>query len=164
MGLFSFLPVIYYHFKYVVDDSSKKRVLTIFLLFPLVPTVLLIWFGYTLSAEIAQVIATVVGVLVGFSISSLMQLTSQVRKPEPDSHQDLVEKTRVHTMYALDFGIALLAATAFSHIILSSDMHVGKLVEIALTGSIFLGFGHFLLTLFLLPARLFTIGEKVDLD
>lgn len=163
MGLFSVLPIVIAHYRSLVSDSSRLRVMAIFFIIPIAVSVFLVGLGIEVSRLFVQVVVSALAVLIGFSINAMLLLIRQAKGETSDREAKLVKNTRNHTMYSTIVGlgflaIALLFFFPFPIKIVGSEY-------LSTIGSVFLYFGiiHYLLTLYLLPARLYAIAENIQL-
>lgn len=162
MGLFSITPIIREHFSSLVRDSSRRRTIVIFGIFPGLVGLLLSLGGVLLNKSFTQVVISILAILVGFSINALVLLMRNDREVEEGSkEEELMENTRNHTMYALILGLTILSYTAAIYLLQVSSITMNDGPSIAGSALFYAGLIHYVQTLYLLPARLYAIADEI---
>lgn len=164
MGLFSIFPIICEHYRSLVSDSSKIRTIFIFGIIPLTVSSLLILRGVNITNSLAEVLIPAVSVLIGFSINAMLLLIGRVSDGTTEREQKLIENTRNHTMYAVIIGLATLVLVVGFLVTSGRNM-----VPVDFSLRPFASFvlytllGHYIISLYLLPARFYAIAENVEI-
>ncbi|AHG00840.1 hypothetical protein HALLA_09700 [Halostagnicola larsenii XH-48] len=165
MGLFSILPIVREHYKSLVSDSSKKRAVIIFGVIPTAISIILILSGMNLTRDLAEVLIPAIAILIGFSINAMLLLIGRVSDEPTEREEKLVKNTRNHTMYAVILGLATLVIVL---VFLISSKNKLAPVDLPLrTMASFLIYfliGHYIISLYLLPARFYAIAENINID
>ncbi|WP_440769354.1 hypothetical protein [Natronorubrum sp. DTA28] len=118
-----------------------------------------------LTNSLAEVLIPAISVLIGFSINAMLLLIGRVSDETTDREEKLIKNTRNHTMYAVIIGLATLVLVV-GFLVTSGE----TLIPIDLPFRTFTSFilysliGHYIISLYLLPARFYAIAENVEID
>jgi ABC-type transport system involved in cytochrome c biogenesis permease subunit len=156
MGLFSIKQIVCKHYTSVKGDSSAKRFSAIFFLFPAAVSVGMVLLGFTVSKDTIQLLVPALSVLIGFSINSLALLASQDRTGPPNA---LADNIRNLASYALIIGIVLLVFTIILSLAFSNSYLEEQALVTAVSAIVYFVVGHYVLTLLLIPSRLYVTVE-----
>lgn len=161
MGLFSIRKIVRVHYSTIIDESNTKRkVFFVFLGVPVIIAFLAMLFSVGATTNLMMAVVSMLAILIGFSINAVFLLMSGgSENPTPDE-KELFENTRNITLYSIIVGLfSLVLAGLVLTGISNNVLLAGDKLLILLSGILFFLLVHYVITLFLLPARLYVIVE-----
>lgn len=163
--MYSIIAIVKEHCKSLRSDLNPEWKIWIHtVIIPMIVGASLLPLGFEATSGFISVLVPMLSILVGFSINSVVMLVGQ---PEGDEYEndykqgqleELVLQTRSHTLYAIVFGLGLLAICGVFYLHFQSN-DPGQLVTQVLSFILFTALAHYLLTLYLLPGRIYSIVE-----
>lgn len=161
MGIFSIRSVIRVHIDELIEDSSATYSFIVFLLLPVIISLILVIIGIHVTQQFLAVLISALAVLIGFTINAVVLL---MRYRADDTNEDLrklVRQTRVHAHYLMVLGFFILSYIIVYYLIFTAGFTVGiPLIAESISFLTYFLMAHFLLTLLLIPARLYVVVEN----
>lgn len=162
MGLYSIRPIISAHYQTVISESnSKLKVWGVFIFLPIVFAVISgVVFNVSITSGVVVTIISILAILIGFSINAVFLLIDHAKDDPSELEQELLENTRNITLYAIIFGIFTLSFAGLVLLSINNDTLFSDGVLLLVVSSVlYASLAHYILTLLLLPARLYVIVE-----
>lgn len=163
MGLFSIKELIKVHYCTILAESnSKHKIYFVFLIIPLAVAILSFTQKITATIDLMIAMVSMLAILIGFSINAVFLLMNGGSEEPSTDEIELFENTRNITIYSIIIGIFTLVIAGILLTGLSNDFNINGKLPLIL-GSSVLSFlvTHYIITLLLLPARLYVIIESV---
>lgn len=154
MGLFSLKQIVLEHYMSIKRDSSRMRFVMIFLMIPAFGA--LVGLKFTITKSVIKLLVPALSVLIGFSINTLALLASQETSERTDG---LADNLRNLASYALVTGIVLLIFTIALFLLFDNQFLKGHFLVTIISVIIYFAIGHYILTLLLIPSRLYVTVE-----
>lgn len=159
IGLFSIFPIIREHFKSLIDDSTKLGIIILFLIIPVLVASVAIHFKAFLDRSFIQTALSVLAVLVGFTINALVLLMGTSEESYSTKQEEVLDKTRDHTVYSLVIGLVLIGLASLFLVFYNQISSAGIGIIVVSTLILYTISTHYITTLFLIPARIYKISD-----
>lgn len=161
MGLFSIRRIVEAHFCTLLDESNSDfKVWFVFLIIPIIISSFSVITGIVATINIMIAVISMLAILIGFSINSMFLLVNSNNENQTSDEEELYRNTRNITLYLIIAGLITLSIAGITLIGLSNDiLQIGYMGLLVLSSILFLLLSHYIITLFLLPARLYVIVE-----
>jgi uncharacterized membrane protein YdcZ (DUF606 family) len=140
------------------EEAGIVRGIIALILIPLVITGSLLYFGVQINNEIIKSVISAVAILVGFSLNALLLLLRYSK--ESDSSDKLMRIVRHISTYTILIGIFTVSFCLVS-LLLLNNFSCDYMVK-AISAIIYLLTSHYLLSVLLLPARVFVFVEMAE--
>lgn len=162
MGLFSIRPIVNAHRESLSDESnSEHKVKFWFYILPALIAAFLVLLKIFITSSFALAVISMIAILIGFSVNAIVLLMDHVDEDMSSDEEKLVEGLRNLTLYSIIVGLVLLLLTGLSLLATTNDLFEGCWIARAIVSFLlFTGLSHYLITLFLLPARLYVVVES----
>lgn len=146
----------------LVEESAWEKpiawsfLITLFIVVPasigvILSFVTIIWSGLITS------LATVLGVLTGFSINALVLLTRHSEKDSYELENTVVKRTREYTLYSVLVGISLLFVLFIGLVLANGNISPNELILQAGSAVIYSWVVHYFITLSVIMHRFHSI-------
>lgn len=140
------------------EDTGIIRGIIALLAIPVLVAAVLLYLGFSISPQMHRAIISAVSILVGFSLNAVLLL---LRYSMSSTASDKLMKIVRHiSIYSVLVGIIVVSITLTSLLITQNTQNT--LVARIFFGAIFLSVSHYLLTVLLLPARVFVVVELAE--
>lgn len=140
------------------EEVGKVRGSIALILLPIVSTGTLLCYNITINTEIVKSVISAVAILVGFSLNALLLL---LRYSEASNSSDkLMRIVRHISTYTILIGIFIVSFSLISLVLLENNPN--NLEKYIMSFVIYLITSHYLLSVLLLPARVFVFVENAE--
>lgn len=142
------------------EEVGKVRGSIALILLPIVSTAVLLRYNIFINAEIVKSVISAVAILVGFSLNALLLLLRYGKAS--DSSDKLMRIVRHISTYTIIVGIFTVSLSLVSLLLLENSPNDLEIYSISVI--IYLITSHYLLSVLLLPARVFVFVENAEGD
>jgi len=146
-------PVFKKHFETLKEDTSVEIIISLFIVFPLLGSILLVYFRFFITSDILGSLIAAFSILVGFTINILVVLFG-TKRTEIDIRNKLIEHLSYNVLYELVIGLMILSLTIISSVTLS---RMSIEILYLLSAAIYFMMFNFLLTLLMISKRIYTL-------
>lgn len=169
--VFSLGTIAQHHFDCIKKDLSPQwKVWIYFGAVPVIISSVLVSIGLVVTKNFLSLVVPMLSILVGFSINAIVILIDTPDGSASERTRELVFRTRSHTLYAVVFGLALIALSGFHYLLIDrgittitmSTKYLRTDVRTILSLLFFFAIVHYLFTLYLLPARIYAVIEHEE--
>lgn len=157
------------HYASAVDASKWNGGVAkfhVFILFAALPLIVGITLGYfsPLWGGMLQILITVLGVLTGFSINSLVLLMRHSTEDSYNLESRMVDTARDYCLYAVLVGLILIVASLVGFALSKSAIDFHRNVKIASSVVLYTIVAHYFATFGVLTHRFYTLinGDAIE--
>jgi amino acid transporter len=140
------------------EDTGVVRGVIALLVIPILITVIFLSYGFSIDPQMHRAIISAVSILVGFSLNAVLLLLRYGMNS--DASNKLMRIVRHISIYSVLIGV-IVVIVSLTSLLITQNME-SSLITGFLSGVIFLSVSHYLLTVLLLPARVFVVVELAE--
>jgi len=161
MQIINITPIFREHYETLKDDTGLGWILILFLVFPIVISSLLIFFGVKITTESTNAVIAAFAIFIGFSINVLILLIGSLSEDDDGSkihlRNELIKHLYRNTSFVILLGIIILSLALVSSFILP---YVSTNLIYLLSFLLYLLLSIFILTLLMITKRLYALHAE----